>query len=291
MNYKKLPLHVAGLAAAFAFVASLAHGQNVTLVDGNSAATVNLGALGGGTGPLGMNSWTINNQNQLYQQWFWFRVGSDPTGQHSLDSLGTPTWFASGGNLDALYTGNGFTIEITYGLSGGSTSSSSASADITENISIQNTSANDLTFHFFQYSDFMLAGTHGGSTVKIYQNGGFFTQATVTKGDNTLSEIVDSITQDQPLADRAEADVTPATYNALNSGSVYDLNNVLDAGPDTFNDATWALQWDKTIAAGDSENILKDKYLSVVTTPEPSSIAILALGAGAFVLQRRRRSA
>ena len=42
--------------------------QLVTLTDGGSTATVDLGSS------AGMNSWTVNGQNQLNQQWFWYRA-------------------------------------------------------------------------------------------------------------------------------------------------------------------------------------------------------------------------
>ncbi len=43
--------------------------QVFTMSDGGSTATVNVG----NTGTLGMNSWSVlNNQSQLNQQWFWY---------------------------------------------------------------------------------------------------------------------------------------------------------------------------------------------------------------------------
>ncbi len=274
--------------AAFALSALSALAQNETMNDGNSVATVNLGAAGGGTGTVGMNSWTINGQNQLQQQWFWFRVGSGP--QSSLDSLGTPT--ISGGTgfnfLDATYHGTGFNIDILYVLNGGATGGGDWNSDITESISIANSSGGALDFHFFQYSDFRLANTAGGSTVQILQNGdGFFSKATVMKGANQLAETID-----QPLADHAEAGVTsdfPNTLDRLNGVNDLQLNDNLSAGPDATADATWALEWDRTIADGDSQDILKDKKLNVAPVPEPTSVALLSLGLGAFILRRSRR--
>src|SRR3954454_5865001 len=70
--------------------------QVVTLNDNTSQATVN---LFGGAGLAGMNSWSINGQSQLNQQWFWYRIGNDPAGQHSLDSLGAPTIVSQTGNF------------------------------------------------------------------------------------------------------------------------------------------------------------------------------------------------
>jgi PEP-CTERM motif-containing protein len=273
--------------AAFALSALSGLAQNETMTDGNSVATVN---LGGGSGALGMNSWTINGQNQLQQQWFWFRVGSGA--QSSLNSLGTPVF--SGGTgynyLDATYSSvsGGFSIDILYVLNGGATGGSDWNSDITESISIANTSGGPLDFHFFQYSDFRLANSPGGSTVQILQNGdGFFSKATVMKGANQLAETID-----QPLADHAEAGVTsdaPNTLDRLNGVNDLQLNDNLSAGPDSTADATWALEWDRTIAANSSQDILKDKKLNVAPVPEPTSVALLSLGLGAFILRRARR--
>jgi len=272
-------------AAALTLVAQAGLAQDVTLSDGNSVATVN---LAGGTGDSGMNSWAINGQNQLQQQWFWFRVGSDPSGQHRLDSLGTPTVNTlSGNSVDATYHGTGFDVNIVYVLNGGQTGGNDWNSDIIESISIKNNTAADLNFHFFQYSDFRLGNTVGNSTVQIYQDGGFFSKATVLKGGNQLSETIDN-----PLADHAEAGVTsdfPNTLDELNSGSPITLNDNLSAGPDASADGTWALEWDPTIGAGDSSDILKDKRLSVAPVPEPTSLALFSLGLGAFILRRSRR--
>src|SRR5437762_12525225 len=80
------------LTAAFfvtiaASVSTVALGASVvTLTSGNSSATVDLGSQ------AGMSQWLINGQNQLNQQWFWYRVDNDPTGQHSIDTIGGLTY-------------------------------------------------------------------------------------------------------------------------------------------------------------------------------------------------------
>jgi hypothetical protein len=263
-----------------------ARAQVVTLNDNTSQATVN---LFGGPGLAGMNSWKINGQSQLNQQWFWFRVGNDPTGQHSLDTLGAPTIVSTTANfLDAIYHGSGFNIEITYSLQGGATTSTNWSSDISETISIHNTSANPLNMHFFQYSDFALLGSQGNEQVNIYQNGVFFSQATVNKV-SSLTQISETVAQ--PLADHAEAGLisdSPNTYNRLTSGVPITLNDITTAGPSPLSDATWALEWDPVIAAGESVDILKDKLINVVQIPEPSSAALLLGGAALFALRRKR---
>ena len=89
------------------------------------------------------------------------------------------------------------------------------------------------------------------------------------------------------MANRAEADLASNTRNRLNGG-LYNLNNVLNSGPDPTLDATWALQWDFTIAAGGSMDVIKDKKLSVAPVPEPGVVSFALLGLAAFFLRRNR---
>jgi len=277
-----LPFHRKPIVTAVSIVAALSawlpcgRAQIVNLSSGNSAASVNLGSQ------AGMDSWTINGQNQLNQQWFWYRIDNDPTGQHSIDTIGAPVVNANGNSVDAVYTSAGlFSLDITYTLNGGNPGT--WTSDITENISISNLSGSALNFHFFQYSDFALAGSSGGETAAIFQNGGFFSKANVTKGPNGLSETID-----QPLANEAEADLGTATLSRLNQGSPYTLNNSLGSGPDPNLDATWALEWDFTIDVNGSVDVIKDKKLSVAPIPEPTALSLALLGAGAFILRRKR---
>jgi len=250
-----------------------------TLTDGNSSVSVDFNSQ------AGMNQWTINGQNQLAQQWFWYRVGSD-SGQFSIDTIGTPMVNTAGNSIHAIYTGASFGIDLIYTLVG--SSPGQWTSDVTENISIYNLSGAPLDFHFYQYSDFALAGSAGGEQSKIFiNNDNFFTKANVTKAANQLSETID-----QPLANEGEANLGNNTLTSLNSGSAYTLNGNTFAGPDDNLDATWALQWDFTLGEVGSEtdtaNVIKDKKLSVEPIPEPTSLSVGVLALGAFILRRRK---
>lgn len=251
----------------------------VSLHDGNSDATVDLSSQ------AGMSSWLINGQNQLNQQWFWYRVGNDSTGQHSIDTIGGLSYSQNANSLSATYTSPTFSLTIFYTLSGGLAGGSDWTSDITESISIQNLTASTLDFHFYQYSDFALGGTPGGETASVFlNNDNFYTSAKVTKSGNQISETID-----QPLANAAETDLGTATLSRLNSGSPYTLNGNTSAGDvNSTDDATWALQWNFQIAAGDNVFVLKDKRLSVAPVPEPASFSLVLLGAAAFALRRKR---
>ena len=268
------------IIAALAVVA-LTSVQAQTLTDGNSTVGVNFNSQ------AGMYQWTINGQNQLAQQWFWYRIGDSASDQqHSIDTIGTPVVNIAGNSIHAVYTGATFGIDLTYTLTGGAPGQ--WTSDVTENISIYNLSAGPLDFHFYQYSDFALAGSPGGEQSTIYvNNDNFYTKANVTKAANQLSETID-----QPLANEGEAGIGSDTLNNLNSGSRYVLNGNTIAGPDATQDATWALEWDFTLGAmgsdTDTMNVIKDKKLSVEPIPEPACLSLGFLSLCAFILRRKK---
>ncbi len=259
-----------------AFVASFgASAQIVTLSDGNSQAHVNVGSQ------AGMYNWIVDGQDQLAQQWFWFRVGS--TGpERSVDSLGVPTISTIPNLLQTTWTANDFTMRISYLLTGGATGS--GVSDISETIRIDNTTSAPLEFHFFQYSDFDLLNTMGADRVELGRNlQGGFDQALVWKGNSVMREWW-SDTGVTPGASHGEVGFYGQTLSRLNDGLPTTLND--DAGPIGPGDVTWAFQWDLTIAPGKSAIISKDKSLVV---PEPTSISLMVCGLLYLGLRRARR--
>src|SRR5262249_16190897 len=99
----------------------------ITLTSGNSSATVDLSSQ------AGMGQWLINRQNQLNQQWFWYRVDGDAPGQQSIDTIGGLSYVTNAFQVDATYTSARFSLEITYTLLGGSPGGSDWTSDIKEN--------------------------------------------------------------------------------------------------------------------------------------------------------------
>jgi len=267
--------------------------QNVSMNDGGSAATVN---LGGGTGNIGMNNWNVGGPNQLNQQWFWYSTGGGLA--QTIDTISSAAVLTSSGSdgindLQATYHNSQLTVGIEYMLMGNGVGS--GSADMGENISILNSGASQFTLKFYQYSDFNLLGG-ANDTVTMsgipYNSGNPFSgysgalQTTGTGGTG-IGEVVNAPNATYAEANFANAGVNSTLYK-LNNTANLSLNDTLNAGP---GDVTWALEWDATLAPGQSLDITKDKGLAVMYSivPEPTTTAFILLGLGALGLARRRQ--
>ncbi len=220
-----------------------------TLSDDNSVAEFDTG------NQAGAYSWQVDGVEQLYQQWFWFRVGN--TAESSLDALPIAVEGATDANFDGFddtlftsYNGPGFTIQVRYGLNGGAVGSNAS--DMSEQISIHNTSGSNLDFHFFQYTDFDLQGLAGNDTA-VFTNPNAVQQAS---GAYRLTETVVT-----PVPNHREIAVYPTTVNNLNDGLPTTLSDTPIGQVLGPADLTWAFQWDVTIAPGGTFQISKDKNL------------------------------
>jgi hypothetical protein len=273
-------LSAALVTAAIVFLPGKSMAQ-YSLSDGGSTATLNLGA---GTGNLGMNSWTVlNGQNQLNQQWFWYSVnGSAP---QPINTIGGLTTTPNGANdLTVTYQNALLSVNVDYTLSGNGVGS--GSADIMENIWIDNISSDQTAnIKFYQYSNFNLL-QNNINTVSISGSPGAYTgafQSTGTPGGNGIAEVILA-----PNASHGETALASTTLSELNNPLNLNFNLSDNTSPVT-GDVSWAFQWDATLNPGDEYDISKDKGLHVEVVPEPSTMALIALGIGALGLARRRQ--
>jgi len=243
----------------------------VTLTDLNSTVSIDPASS------TGVSSWTVGGVNQLFQQWFWYRVGATG-GESSVDTLAT----AVVNQLDAstvkiTYTGTGLTVSLLFALTGGTTGS--GTSDLAETIKITNTSETSKSLHFFQYADSDLNGGSGGDTVKIDATN--HNTVTQTKGTGTLSETVLT-----PAPNNWEVNYYDTTLAKLIDGSPTTLNGIV--GPLGPGDMTWAFEWDQDIAAGGTLIISKDKHLAPI--PLPPTVLLLGTGLLGLVGLRFRRN-
>lgn len=237
--------------------------QIITLTDNGSTALINTSSQ------AGMFNWSAGAVNQLKQQWFWFRVG--PSGpESSINTISAPTITQTVPyQATTRYNNSTLGVEVSYLLTGGV-----ASSTLSETIAVVNNTAADLDLHFFQYMDFDLGGTPGGQSVVLNSSLARARQTLLSTGGFAFETAIQNATH-------REAALLGDTLGRLNDANPTLLNDNLTATAGLGEDVTFAFEWDWTIAAGDSRIISK-----IVTVPEPSAIALMALGLVGFILRR-----
>ena len=281
MNYKDefvsigkggVSLCAALVVSGVLFLPVPAVSQVIPLTDGGSSALVNLNSS------VGMFNWTVGGQNQLNQQWFWYAIGS--SAPQPINTIGLISYNSSANEVIATYQNAQLTLTVDYFLLGGGVGS--GSADMTESITAVNNTGGSMDFHFYQYSDFNLLGSGANDIVQLFGTPGALNFVQQTAGGSGIGEAIVA-----PSANHGEAAFVGQTLAKLNGAGLLTLNDNTYAGP---GDVTWALQWDQTIAVGGMFDLSKDKSLFIQVIPEPSTMALIALGLGAWGMAQRRRS-
>lgn len=269
----KAPSFVALALAVLITGVSGADATIITLSDLNTTARIDPHTQSG------MFDWTVDGVDHMFQQWFWFRVGSTApeAAINTLDTLTNPvveTPFLGTRGLTTRYTNPGlFTAEITYTLTGGAPGS--GRSDIGESIRITNlSSTSPLDFHFFQYTDFDIGGLANDTAERLNAN-------TMSQFDPNFAA-TETVTT--PAPSQFEVGIFAATRSRLNDTLATTLNGI--PGPVT-GDATFAWQWDDII--GPSGSFLISKNKSVTPVPEPATLLLLGSGVFGLGLWGRKR--
>lgn len=237
---------------------------NVTIANGNAEVWID------STSPLGTFNWTMDGATQLFQQWWWFRLGDSGVAQ-SIDTLTRSSLIAVNNIYHETFTLDGkFSIELTYVLSGGVTNS--GTSDLAEIINVTKLDGAD-TLYLFQYSDFDLDEDGMADTVlRANEN----TWHQYSGSGLTFSETVAT-----PAPTAFEAGLFNDTVLNLEGIDGYQLNNV--AGPLT-GDVSWAWQWD--INGTGSYIISKDKHLMAVPAPGAAVLGFVGIWLVGWVKRR-----
>jgi hypothetical protein len=264
------------LIALFHSMPRFASGALITLIDDNSSMAIDPDTASNAA------HWVVDGVDHLARQAFWYRIGN--AAEQSVHSLAIGSQIASDTNFDpdldtlfVRYLGAGFHIDVHYSLDGGLPGS--RASDMAEQISISNTGASPLDFHFFQYNDFDLNDSNSGDSA-VFTNENAVRQF---EGAVSLSETVVT-----PAASHREIASYPLTLGKLTDAAPTTLSDTPPigtvAGP---GDLTWAFQWDFLLQPGRTYQISKDKHLSGV--PEPTAAVVLGIGLGLLTAVRRRR--
>lgn len=256
--------------ALLAVVAALPAFSQVVLNDGNSSA--NIDPTSAQPDFLrGMNNWTVDGTNHLFQQWFWYRVGN--TAEATIDTISAPVVSQPLANLAKITYQNGLIkVETTYLLTGGSAGSNRS--DIAESIRITNVStAGPQSFTFFQYTDFDLNNTFANDDL-VHTNANAFQ---VTEGAIVAAETIST-----PVAAHWQGSNTGGIYGSLANATPTTLT---DSGSPLNGDVSFAWQWDMTLNPGQTFLISKDKNI----TPEPGTFLALGVGLAGLLAARKRR--
>jgi hypothetical protein len=263
---------------ALALQTSLYRSQADTVANQNSVYTFDF------TGGGGLTGWAVDGQNQVDNQWFYYRIGSSG-GEHPINFLSAPTvTLSSSGsftNLTVSYSDAALSVSVGYTLGGNN--AGSGKSGFSELISVSNTSGASMDLHFFDYSHYNIAEDTGNQTMRIGTAAG--KPNAIFQTNNVANYLTETLSSLTPGTREAQIALGGVLLGSLNDGAPTTLVNTF--GPLGPADLESAFEFDWTIAAGGTASISTTGPNIVV--PEPSALALIISGLGIWGLRRKRQ--
>ena len=245
--------------------AVVSHSSAQVITNNNSSLYINTAS--------GASSWLVDGVNQMNLQWFYYRIGNGGPESPIHSISGSPTVLSPipGKSLDVTYANSILSVDVTYSFLG-SGSVGSANSTISETISVRNLTAGNLDLHFFQYTDLNLANTAANQTAAFSIDGTGHYIATQALGSKTATE---KLTSGSTSVAHVQADSTGQILASLLDGGSTTLSDVNSTGP--AGDATYAIQWDKTLAPSGQTGEALPISILVTVVPEPSIFGLVSV--------------
>ena len=269
------------LVAVGALIASFSFGQalinsGTSQFGWTSATDFNISGASVRTGTSGGASVVysaLGSNDQLFQNWWWYRVNGVNAREFALSTLSSKV--VSGNSMTLNYREpEGFLTELRYTIT-----ESAQGALVTGTAFITSVSANPLNMSFFNYMDFDMAGAGNDTATLISDNPSM---------RMLINDSADIINAEYRAIDGVAYQVGnfATVRTLLSDANVNDLNNTgLPFGPGDF---TAANQWNFVLNEGEQIAVQTSYLLNPV--PEPASMTVLGLGVLALLRRRRKKA-
>lgn len=211
--------------------------------------------------------------DQMFQQWWWFRVNGVDSREFALSALTSKT--VVGNHMQLNYAeSEGFTANVDYTIT-----NQAAGTLVTGTVFITNTTTTGaaLDMSFFDYFDFDLSASSSTNTASLLSDNPAIRMKIL--GTTTAAEFraIDGVAYQAGAFSSIRTLLTDASTNNLN-------NTGLPFGPGDFSAAN---QWNFVLNPGDQ--IAVQTSFLVGPVPEPGTFLAIGAGLGLLAVTRRRR--